>query len=371
MGRASIRLMLIFVMLSLSAWDSVSLASTASAQGILFKVTVASAYLRSEPALTAPRVASVFKGQVLPLSARTADSQWVEVNLAYLSKRGWINAAWGVVEGNLDSLPVETINPASTTPAPVGPVFNSAVESELSASPVTPVVSARAIEIYQNGLSQGAHPKHFSKIGDCQAVPSHFLSVFDSPTQYRLGKKYAYLQETINQFSGSFSRSSEAVRAGFNIASVLSPLWADPKACRRGETPLQCEFRLHHPSIVMISMETWWSGDPQAYEANLRQVVDFSLNHGALPILATKADNLEGNQTINLAIVRVAKEYELPLWNFWLAVQPLPGHGLTEDAFHLTFRRPFFDDPRYLQSGWAMRNLTALQSLDAIWQAVK
>jgi len=71
------------------------------------------------------------------------------------------------------------------------------------------------------------------------------------------------------------------------------------------------------------------------------------------------------------AIVRVAADYDVPLWNFWLAVQPLPGHGLTEDAFHLSYARNFFDDPVRMQSAWPVRNLTALQSLEAVWQAVK
>jgi hypothetical protein len=90
-----------------------------------------------------------------------------------------------------------------------------------------------------------------------------------------------------------------------------------------------------------------------------------------LPILATKADNWEGNHGINAAIARIAAEYEIPLWNFWLAVQPLPNHGVSEDGFHLTYARNFFDDPVRMQSSWPVRNLTALQALDAVWKAVR
>ncbi len=67
----------------------------------------------------------------------------------------------------------------------------------------------------------------------------------------------------------------------------------------------------------------------------------------------------------------MAADYDVPLWNFWLAVQPLPGHGLTEDGFHLTFARNFFDDPVRMQSAWPVRNLTALQALDAVRKGIK
>ena len=46
------------------------------------------------------------------------------------------------------------------------------------------------------------------------------------------------MQATIDQFSGSFNRDGMAVKGGFNAASVLSPMWADP-SCQAGETPLE------------------------------------------------------------------------------------------------------------------------------------
>jgi hypothetical protein len=62
----------------------------------------------------------------------------------------------------------------------------------------------------------------------------------------------------------------------------------------------------------------------------------------------------------------------MPLWNFWAAIQPLPGHGLQPDLEHLTYSGiNDFDDPAALQSAWTVRNLTALQFLDAVWRSVK
>jgi len=122
-------------------------------------------------------------------------------------------------------------------------------------------------------------------------------------------------------------------------------------------------------------METWWADAPAAqYEASLRKIVDYAIAHGAVPILATKADNLEGDGGINAAIVQVAQDYDVPLWNFWLAAHPLRAHGLTGDGFHLTIGRTsqfIFDDAENMRAAWPWRNLTALQALDAVWRAVK
>lgn len=237
-------------------------------------------------------------------------------------------------------------------------------------APVLPEVSDKMREVYQHGLELGNDPNAFSKVGDCQNVTAYFLMDFDQPGQYKLGD-YGDLQTTIDHFAGSWGRESASVNPGFNVASVLSPMWADPKICEKGENPLKCEYRLHKPSIAIISMETWWSGRPaDEYEKYLRQLVQFWLDNGVVPILGTKADNVEGDNSINAAIVRVAQDMDVPLWNFWAAVYPLPNHGLTKDGFHLEYARPFFNQPDLMQAGWPVRNLTALQAIDAVWRGV-
>ncbi len=247
--------------------------------------------------------------------------------------------------------------------------------------PVVPSISAHAIELYQQAVANGADPTHFSKIGDCQNVTSYFLADFDRG-RYRLGDEYDYLQETIDHYAGSWKRESLAVQGGFNVASVMSPLRADPAFCEPDESPVDCEFRLHRPSIVIISMETWWNhDDPSKYEFYMRHLLDTVLELGALPILATKADNLEGDHTINRSIAQLAYEYDIPMWNFWAATDPLPNHGLVEttvvdgetveDNFHLTIGLGnYFDDPDNKVAAWPVRNLTALQTIHAVYEAV-
>lgn len=262
---------------------------------------------------------------------------------------------------------------ASTDVALPTPTFTATPKPPLANDawmqmPVVPNgVSDGMRAVYQRGLIQGNDPTHFSIIGDCQNVSSYFLSTFDKPGDYSLGTEYAYLQPTIDYYQGSFSRESLAVKGGFNAAAVISPLRADPKMCNAGESPLDCELRTWKPSVVFVSMETWWSHKPaEEYDKYMRKVLDRIIEYGAVPIIATKADNLEGDHSINAAIAQLAYEYDIPLWNFWAALQHLPDHGLTEDGFHLTFARNFFDDPVRMQNAWPWRNLTALQSLDSV-----
>ncbi len=228
-------------------------------------------------------------------------------------------------------------------------------------------VSDAMREVYQRGLAMGNDPKHFSVIGDCQNVSSYFLYIYDHPDEFSLGQQYTYLQPTIDYYQGSFSRKSLAVRGGFNVAAVQSPLRSDPKSCNKNESPLDCELRVWRPSVVFISMETWWSEKPaEEYAKYMRRAIERILATGAVPIIATKADNLEGDNSINATIAQIAYDYDIPLWNFWAAVQPLPNHGLSPDNFHLTFARNFFDDPDRMKNAWPWRNLTALQALDAV-----
>ena len=264
----------------------------------------------------------------------------------------------------------ETLLPATRTAAPEPtttpkPPLEEDAWRDMPAVP--PGVSDRAREIYELGLALGNDPTHFSVIGDCQNVSSYFLSVFDKPEEFSLGEEYTYLQPTIDYYQGSFSRTSLAVKGGFNVAAVISPLRADPKSCNKNESPLDCELRTWRPSVVFVSMETWWSEKPaEEYDKYMRRVLDRIIEMGAVPIIATKADNLEGDHSINATIAQIAYEYDIPLWNFWAAVQPLPNHGLSPDNFHLTFARNFFDDPERMKSAWPWRNLTALQTLDVV-----
>jgi len=237
--------------------------------------------------------------------------------------------------------------------------------------PVIPEkISPSTIAIYQKGQELGNNPRAFSKIGDCESTPTWFMGPFDGkPSDYSLGA-YTNLQSVIEAFQGSYGRTSLAAGRGFSSANALTALWADRKVCEANETPLACEVRLNRPSFALIMLGTNDVYHQDTFEANMHTILDFLIQKGVVPVLATKADNLEGDQAVNATIARLAYEYDIPLWNFWLAVQPLPDHGLQADGSHLTWAGPYFDDPARMKAAWPWRNLTGLQVLDKVWRGV-
>jgi hypothetical protein len=277
------------------------------------------------------------------------------------------------IAATASAMPVQTagptIIPTMLPSTPLAPTPSMAPDAWKS-MPIVPVVSARMEEVYRAGLAAGRDPTHFSKIGDCQNITTYFLANFDNPKLFRLGTQYAVLQPTIDHFTGSWSRQSLAVKPGENVAAALSPLWADPKQCNAGETPIACEIRVYNPGIVTVSMEESWSGDIVAYNKYLRQIVAYILSQNVVPILATRAELPGSSKSINETVARIAYDYQVPLWNFWAATNSLPSHGLTVDGFHLTQAQDYFDDAAIMQAGWPWRNLTALEAIDAVYRAV-
>jgi hypothetical protein len=145
---------------------------------------------------------------------------------------------------------------------------------------------------------------------------------------------------------------------------------SDLAVCTPDESPLACEVRLHRPAFAILSLGTNQVWRPEEFEAGMRQILDLLLAQNVLPILSTKGDNLEGDHRINRIIACLAQEYDMPLWNFWAAIQPLPDHGLQADLEHLTYGITKFDDENAMQSAWTIRNLTALLALDAVWRGI-
>ena len=206
----------------------------------------------------------------------------------------------------------------------------------------------------------GNDPRAFSKIGDCQSIKEAFMGLFDLKDRFVLTEDHAHFQESIDNFAGHFNTDSQGVKGGFNAAAVLSPMWANPEVCQSGENPLECEIRVTKPTFVFIRLEVWWDGrTAEQYEAYMRKIIEYAIAHGVVPILATKADNVEGDHSLNLATAKLAYEYDIPLWNFWRAVQPLPHHGMDPnrpDGFHISYE------------AWNVASFGGLETLDTLWR---
>jgi hypothetical protein len=260
-----------------------------------------------------------------------------------------------------------TLNPATPTPSAGADLNGVPLERIIRLSPE---VVARMRVVYQLGQELGNNPHAFSKIGDSTIENPHFLARFDE-SPYNLGI-YAGLQGVIDAFRGSYARQGLAVQRGLHSWSVFDPMWADPIYCDPDEMLIDCELRVHQPSIVLIRLGSNDVGVPDSFEKNLRRVVDTCLAHGVVPVLGTKADRNEGTGNQNNEIIRrVAAESQVPLWDFDLAAQALPDHGLREDGVHMSyFYEHDYTLPNALLTGHGLHNLTALMMLDRIWREV-
>ncbi len=261
-----------------------------------------------------------------------------------------------------------TITPSpSPSPTPSGP-------ADVNGIPITSIVvmpdavRAHVREIFAAGQVLGRSPHAFSKLGDSTLLNPHFLGPFDEGS-YDLGD-FAHFQATIEQFPGSFARHGVATRHGLHSWSVFDPMWADKDWCLPNEHLLACEFRLNNPSVLFVRLGSNDAGAPSGFRKYVRDVVEFSIENGVVPILGTKADRFEGDNTNNDIIRAVAAEFNVPLWEFDLVAETLPGRGLDEDQVHLiqTTDPHDYRDPAAFQRGHAMQDLTALLVLDAVRQ---
>ena len=232
--------------------------------------------------------------------------------------------------------------------------------------PVLPEFNDHARHILWLGIKNGHDPHAFSKVGDCDTSTSWYLSDYDRDQVYYDLGDYESLRPVLDFYHGSFSRLSLAATPGFSAASVLSTFWLNYDYCNYDELPLTCEYRIHNPLTVLISLGTNDGYNPPVFKENMRQIIELTLADNRLPILMLKADNVEKNYSINQDIADLAEEYDLPVWNFWAAIQQLENHGLQSDGIHLTFYSNYFSHPKTWETAWAYRNLTALQVLEKL-----
>lgn len=262
--------------------------------------------------------------------------------------------------------PAFTISPTAIDlpPSPI-PATPALAPDDWQTLPVIPEISARTLEIYRNGQRMGNNPRAFSKVGDCLSLSESYLVNYDSYGDYYNLGDFTSLQETIDYFQGSFKHAGFAVGDGFNTAAVLAPFRADPRQCQAGESPLVCEYRHTRPAFAVVSLGTDDYTSNEIYEQRMRRIIEISIEHGVVPLLLTKADNVTGDN-YNAILANLSKEYGVPLVNFYAAVEQLPDRGLVDNIHFTGAVRAYDFSSEYLIYGWPLRNLTVLRALDAV-----
>ena len=262
-----------------------------------------------------------------------------------------------------------TPTPTTTpTPTPTPPPVNGLPADAFIILP--PDAQENVRQIYAKGQQMGRDPRAYSTLGDSTVLNPHMLARF-SQDDLVLGE-YSYLQPTVDHFAHSWARYGVAARHGLHSWSVFDPFWADKDWCQPEEHLLACEFRLQNPAFLIIRLGSNDAGAPSGFEYNVRQVIEYSLDNGVVPIIMTKADRFEGDNTNNDILRQLAAEYKIPLWDFDIVAETLPGRGLDDDLIHMKeFPGNDFTDPAIFQSGHGMQDLTGLMMLHAVRQTVQ
>lgn len=230
--------------------------------------------------------------------------------------------------------------------------------------PIIPsAISETVREIYAFGTDKTARNlRYFSKIGDCQSMPAVFLGEYDPLyITTELQQESLDLLDAVYYFQG-FNETSYSVFNGMSAASALTTTWSDPNACLPGESAVRCELRIHRPAFVFVNMGTNWNvgQDPEIFAEYIEEIVVEIIETGAIPILSSKTDNIEGDWALNAIIARTAKKYDVPYFNAWRAIQELPNHGLDIDRNNI-----------YMTTeAWPIRSRAALELLDFLARAL-
>ena len=333
----------------------------------------------------------------LTLIGRTDDRNWL---LAAVEDgtQGWIFYVYVDAFGAVRELPV-TDAAGTVVPQPAAPEETGSEEEPVETTVVQPTtasvaapanlisrVTATSQRIFRNGQTMGNRADVFSKVGDSITASDLFLNPIGHGA-YNLAD-YGYLQSVIDYFSQtgardhfSFANSSLAARGGFTTSLVLNPEFAVPGVCQPGETPLVCEYRVVHPSVALIMLGTNDVAyvDIGTFSANLRTIVQTSIDMGVIPVLSTIPDqpNLPTAALVpayNRVINSISAAYDVPLWDLNGALNGLHNQGLSEDNVHPSYNPTLGTTavftPEALQYGYNVRNLTALQVLDVLWRRV-
>lgn len=328
--------------------------------------------LRDAPGTAGGIIGMLNAGLMLSIIGRTADNAWVQVVLDD-GRNGWVAAQYLTITIDLNLV---SITGTAQDQVVTGPGNIDIVSG----------VTSHARQIFLDGRAKGNQPFAFSRVGDSISASPNFLNPIGYGN-YTLGD-YGYLGGAISFFSGPngrganpFAAGSIAARNGWSTESVLNPANADPGVCSSGETPLACEYRVSKPAVALIMFGTNDSGGmpTETFRANLQAIVQISINMGVIPVLSTIPPKHYNPATdgrvaeFNQVIIATAQAYDIPLWNYWLAMSRLPGEGLAADGVHPNEPPDGLNgilDAAHLQYGYPTRNLTALQVLYTLWQQV-
>ncbi len=244
--------------------------------------------------------------------------------------------------------------------------------------PIVPQIDgamqAHLQDVVEAGAAQGRKLNVLAKAGDSitSSVTSNFLVPLGNagynPAFYGLSPDLIQTWSTyLAPIPGgnSYSRNSLSAFPGWQSGNLVSTVASEISATQAGV------------ALLMIGTNDWAAANPDLYRSNLRQIIATYLSLGVVPIVSTIPDSYLSATTsawvsvANQVIADVAEEMDVPLWNFWLATQTLPGHGIGDTIHPNTAPTGGGDFSAIgLAFGYNVRNLTALQALTKVREVV-
>lgn len=323
--------------------------------------------VRATPWKSADTVGRVASGATISVIGRSADNLWLQVQLD-ANNSGWVVGELVRVRSDFLALPITSSRNS------IG------ITVELS-----PAVTDNIRRIYQRGQDIGRDPQVFSKIGDSITFAPHAYTALGTG-EYTLAG-FSYLRDTLYHYTlgrahdgNPFINASQAAAIGWSAPIALNPEFADAQVCNEGEAPLLCEYRLSNPSIALIMYGTNDVGiiNAGAYYSHMERIIQISIEQGVIPVISTippRIDFEQRSEQFNEVVVTLAESYQIPLWEYGTAMMMLPENGLDIDGVHpsippLGLRGTADFRMDNLGYGYVLRNLTALQILDAVRRAV-
>jgi len=324
----------------------------------------------------------------LKIVGRTRDSLWLEV-IAPNGQKGWVAAQWVRTQINIAFVPetgqTRAVTSTSVTPPTAVALATAPPPQSSEKYPFISGISDTSRQIYLSGRNIGNRVNVFSKVGDSITISGAFLYGIGIK-QYNLRSYQQDLSPVVNYYlqdiardSNSFANTSLAADTGWTAYSVITPANSNKAICGASETPLGCEYRLVRPAVALIMLGTndVPGNTTGTFERGLRQVIETTIQMGVVPVVSTipplQRTEVEAARVLifNTITRSLAREYDIPLWDFWASLQSLPNQGMSSDGIHpswLLYSTDF--TPENLRYGMTARNLTALQALDAVWRNV-
>ncbi len=345
--------------------------------------------LRELPTLDSRVFFNLEEFTTVTVNGRTSDNTWVLIDTPSQGE-GWVATQYLNLFFELSAIPViDNPSPVNNPFAPeevVAVVENPPTNNDGNNQPPVVASSGPGTYVFQTGIrgtgsiysygqSLGNNPYLFTKVGDSLTATAGFLYQINW-NNYNLGD-YGYLQSVIDHFGSSYGHTAKSMYPGWKSYSVLTPDLAGD--CLPGEIPLQCEYRQTRPAfaIILLGTNDVHETNVAVYEANMRDVIEISIDNGVVPILSTVPLRLDSPAQIdsyNGVLRRLAGEYSIPLWDLYNETINLPDHGISSDTVHLSVPNDDLGNSvnfegGNLQYGMNVRNLGALKMLESMLKA--